>query len=174
MNNDNVRFSALDIANFIVDYANNEMKYKNLTPIKLQKILYYVYVNCLTKHNYKLFDDSIEKWKFGPVVNRVYHSFKTYGTSHIDATVDNYKFTDRADGGFSFEIIPFNKRIIENSLVADEIKATINQYIDMAPFDLVEKTHKEIPWKKFESDILSGIKGLVYSDEELINYFGNK
>ncbi|MCP5793232.1 DUF4065 domain-containing protein, partial [Klebsiella pneumoniae] len=88
-----------------VDYTNNILKKQNLTPIKLQKILYYVYVNCLVKHDAKLFDQPIEKWKFGPVVSDVYHSFKMHGTSHISTTVSGYKFTDNADGGFSFDII---------------------------------------------------------------------
>ena len=74
-------YKAMDIANYIVEYTNNTLKKDNLTPIKLQKIMYYVYVNCLVKHNIKLFNQPIEKWKFGPVISDVYHSFKVYGTN---------------------------------------------------------------------------------------------
>lgn len=52
-------FTAMDIANYIVDAVNNNIEMKGvLTPIKLQKILYYVYVNCLVKHDEKLFEQS--------------------------------------------------------------------------------------------------------------------
>ena len=44
-------YKAMDIANYIVEYTNNTLKKDNLTPIKLQKIMYFVYVNCLVKHN---------------------------------------------------------------------------------------------------------------------------
>ncbi len=170
----NKKFTAIDIANYIVDYTNNTLKKQNLTPIKLQKILYYVYVNCLVKHNAKIFDQPIEKWKFGPVVSDVYHNFKMHGTSHINATVPEYKFTDNPDGGFSFDLIPFDKTDIEYSSIANEIKSTISSLIDQGPFDLVEKTHQEEPWKRCETMILSGAKGLLYSDQELKEYFKNK
>ncbi|MDY7372881.1 DUF4065 domain-containing protein [Acinetobacter oleivorans] len=170
----NKKFTAMEVANYIVDYTNNILKKQNLTPIKLQKILYYVYVNCLVKHDAKLFDQPIEKWKFGPVVSDVYHSFKMHGTSHISTTVSGYKFTDNADGGFSFDIIPFDKTDIEFSSLAGEINSTIASLIDQGPFELVEKTHQEEPWKRCEHQILSGAKGLVYSDQELKEYFKNR
>lgn len=48
----NKRTTAIDIANYIVDVVNNNPDMKGiLTPIKLQKILYYVYVNCLVNRN---------------------------------------------------------------------------------------------------------------------------
>lgn len=170
---ENNKFTALDVANYIVYFVNNSLKKQNLTPIKLQKILYYVYVNCLVKHNFKLFDQPIEKWKFGPVVSDVYHNFKTVGTVHIAHTVPSYRFTDDANGGFSFEIIPFDNTKIEQSSVANEINSTITNLIDRSPFELVEITHNEEPWKRCESQILNGAKGLIYSDQELLDYFKN-
>ncbi|AYO52782.1 MULTISPECIES: Panacea domain-containing protein [Acinetobacter] len=167
----NKRLSSIDVANYIVDYVNSTLKKKNLTPIKLQKILYYVYVNCLVKYEVSIFDEKIEKWKFGPVVSSVYHSFKIHGTSHIESTADSYKFSDNADGGFSFEIIPFDRTNVELSPFINEINSTIVKYIDKGPFELVELTHQEEPWKKYENQILSGAKGLVYTDREILNYF---
>jgi uncharacterized phage-associated protein len=133
--------------------------------------MYYVYVNCLVKHNLKIFNEPIEKWKFGPVISNVYHSFKVYGTKHIDSTVNAYEFSDTNDGGFSFKVIPFNKSEIENSPFISLIQHTINELIDKGPFELVEKTHREDPWKNFESRILNGEKSLYYTDEEIKKYF---
>lgn len=168
------KFTAIDIANYIIEYTNDTLGKKNLTPIKLQKILYYVYVHCLVKHKVKLFDQPIEKWKFGPVVSDVYHSFKMHATSHISTTVPSYKFTDDQNGGFSFDVIQFNKMDVESLAVIGEIRSTISNLIDKGPFELVERTHQEDPWKRYESQILSGAKGLTYSDQELEQYFKGK
>ena len=164
-------YKAMDIANYIVEYTNNTLKKDNLTPIKLQKIMYYVYVNCLVKHNIKLFNQPIEKWKFGPVISDVYHSFKVYGTNHIDTVINGYEFSDGEDGGFEFKIIPFDKSEIEESSVVSEIQFVIDKLINVGPFELVEKTHREDPWKNFEPRILKGEKSLYYSDEEIKHYF---
>ncbi|OAL80315.1 Panacea domain-containing protein [Acinetobacter terrae] len=167
-------YNAMDIANYIVEYANNALGKTNLTPIKLQKIMYYVYVQCLVKHDIKIFKEPIEKWKFGPVISDVYHSFKVYGTSHIDTVVNRYEFTDKIDGGFSFEVISFDKSEIEKSPFISEIQSTVRQLIDKGPFELVEMTHREDPWKTFEPNILRGEKSLFYSDTEIKRYFANR
>lgn len=167
-------YNAIDVANYIVDYVNNSLGKKNLTPIKLQKIMYYVYVHCLVKHDVKLFNEPIEKWKFGPVISDVYHSFKVYGTNHIDSFINRYDFTDQTEGGFSFKVISFDKDEIEASPVISEIQSTITKLIDKGPFELVEMTHREDPWKLFEPNILNGEKSLFYSDEELRIYFANR
>lgn len=164
----------MDIANYIVEYVNSSLRKTNLTPIKLQKIMYYVYVQCLVKHDIKIFKEPIEKWKFGPVISNVYHSFKVYGTNHIDTVVNRYEFTDETDGGFSFKVISFDKSEIEQSPYICEIQSTIEQLIDMGPFELVEKTHSEDPWKTFEPNILRGEKSLYYTDSEIKRYFANR
>ncbi|WP_180024055.1 Panacea domain-containing protein [Acinetobacter sp. YH1901134] len=169
---ENKKNTAVDFANLIITYVKDLPNRKgSLTPIKLQKILYYVYVECLVKHNVKLFDTPIEKWKFGPVVSSVYHNFKTYGTSHIAEPTPSFVF-DLNEDGFHYEEIPFTKASVE---ICPEVEKTIRQkvadLVDQNPFDLVEQTHRELPWKKFEPQILKGVRGLVYSDEELINYF---
>lgn len=170
----NKKYTALDIANLIITYANQISSRKSsLTPIKLQKILYYVYVECL-KQGTKLFDTPIEKWKFGPVVSSVYHNFKTYGVNHIDVPSSSYVFDDNEDGLY-FEEVPFSSENIElNSNVKDIIRKKVEELIDVNPFELVERTHQEEPWKKFEPHILKGERGLIYSDDELMAWFSNE
>lgn len=162
----------MDIANYIVWYVNNSLEKKNLTPIKLQKILYYVYVDCLVNQNVKLFDTPIEKWKFGPVVSSVYHKFKTYGVSHIQTTSSTFEFDEKNDGDFSFTKIHFEAESLDlEANTKTAIESKVKELIDVDPFELVEKTHKEKPWKDFEAEISRGVKGLEYSDSEIISCF---
>lgn len=167
------KFTALEIANLIIVYANNITDRKvNLTPIKLQKILYYVYVDCLVNHNIKLFDTPIEKWKFGPVVSLVYYNFKPYGVSHIDEPRPEYVFTEGEI--FSFNEIPFNEdKLNLTTALKNAIKSKVDELIDIDPFELVERTHREKPWKKYETKIIKGERGLMYSDQEIIEEFSS-
>lgn len=164
--------TAMDIANLIIVYANQiENRIGSLTPIKLQKILYYVYVDCLVNQKTKLFNTPIEKWKFGPVVSSVYHNLKNYGVRHIAEPSSSYIFDD-SKGSIYFQEIPFSEEALGlRSDIKESIKRKVIELIDVDPFELVERTHREKPWKNYESLILEGERGLIYSDEEIIEAF---
>lgn len=172
MNDKKITATAMDIANLIIVYANQIINRTGaLTPIKLQKILYYVYVDCLVNKNTKLFDTPIEKWKFGPVVSSVYHNLKNYGVRHIAEPTSSYIFDD-SEGTIVFKEIPFDPTCIDLDVeIKNSIEHKVAELINIDPFELVERTHKEKPWKEYESLILEGHKGLIYSDKELIEAF---
>ena len=72
---------ALAVGNTILDRAVKENK--DITPMKLQKLIY-----CLYKEYYKstgraLFDERFEAWKYGPVLRSVYDAFKKFGSNSI-------------------------------------------------------------------------------------------
>jgi len=93
---------------------------------------------------------------------------------HIDGPSSSYVFDDNEDGLY-FEEIPFSSDDIElDSNMKDIIRKKVEELIDINPFELVEKTHREDPWKKFEPQILKGERGLIYSDDELIAWFSNE
>lgn len=68
--------------------ANNflEKAFKNnieISPMKLQKLLYIFYKEYLKKTHNKLFSDFFEVWRYGPVISEVYDAFKKYGSNSI-------------------------------------------------------------------------------------------
>lgn len=170
----NNKYTAMDVANLIIIYANQiPTRTGSLTPIKLQKILYYVYLECL-KGGVKLFETPIEKWKFGPVVSPVYHNFKAYGVRHINEPSSSYVF-DENEEGFHFEEIPFSPESIQfDPEIKTIIREKVEELIDVDPFELVERTHREKPWKDYEQNILNGERGLIYSDIELMDWLTSK
>lgn len=169
------KYTAIDISNLIIIYANESSnRQTNLTQIKLQKILYYVYIECLVKHGVKLFETPIEKRKFGSVISSVYHNFKNYTVRHIDKPSSSYVFDEKNDGLY-FEEIPFSPDNIELDLnIKEVIRKKVMELIDINPFELIERTYREMPWKNFKTQILKGEQGLTYSDDELIAYFSNE
>lgn len=54
-----------------------------VSPMKLQKLLYFIYRDYLQRKEVPLFSERFEVWKYGPVLPNVYQEFKQYGSNHI-------------------------------------------------------------------------------------------
>jgi uncharacterized phage-associated protein len=57
---------------------------KEITPMKLQKLLYFTYKHYLQKTREPLFSERFETWRYGPVLSNVYDYFKSYRAKAID------------------------------------------------------------------------------------------
>lgn len=75
-------YSALAVANAFIRRAE-EGKLKQLTPMKLQKLLFYVQSWYYKIRGKPLFDDNFARWTHGPVIPSIYHEFKNYGSGEI-------------------------------------------------------------------------------------------
>lgn len=54
-----------------------------ITPMKLQKLVYFIYGAYLLKTGTPLFSERFEKWQYGPVIGDIYQAFKEYGSREI-------------------------------------------------------------------------------------------
>jgi uncharacterized phage-associated protein len=88
-------FSAKTVADWILWLA--AQKGYRLSPMQLQKHLYYAQGYSLGMSGEKLFDDPIAAWEHGPVVAEVYHLFKNYGGNCI-LPPDDVKIPDDVYG----------------------------------------------------------------------------
>lgn len=73
-----------------------------ITPMKLQKILYFAESEYQKKTSKRLLFDDFHTWAFGPVVRTVYSEFLTFSKKHInrysrDAAGDTYVIDEQAD-----------------------------------------------------------------------------
>ena len=55
----------------------------NITPLKLQKLVYFLYKDYLKRTGEPLFSERFETWKKGPVVPSIYSEFSSYGRMPI-------------------------------------------------------------------------------------------
>jgi len=81
-----LNYSADDIAGWFIDFNNRYVETEEaelLSPMKLQKLLYYAQGAFLAIDDTALFEDEIEVWEHGPVVPSVYHKYKKYGAGGI-------------------------------------------------------------------------------------------
>jgi uncharacterized phage-associated protein len=73
--------SAAVLANNIIKRAFEEEI--SLTPMKLQKLLYFVYKEFLKDTDCSLFAENFMVWKYGPVLQSVCDKFKGFGVNKI-------------------------------------------------------------------------------------------
>jgi uncharacterized phage-associated protein len=121
--------SALEVSRFLIFLKDHDPRGLELSNLKLQKLLYYSQGYYLSMYGETMFDDSIEAWKYGPVVPSVYRSYKSFG--HLDIKIPNDEHYDYTD--------------LENR------KQSVIAYVwktlgEMTAGSLVDKTHSELPW----------------------------
>lgn len=159
---------AIDIANYIVCYANEKYGEIPLTHLKLQKILYYVTTEFLKRDSDidYLYSEKVEKWQFGPVISSVYNEFKTYGGKPIKSPTSNIVFSE---DDLDFEIREFDIATFEKNhpSLVEVAKKVIEKLIIKDAFTLVDMTHQERAWIDVESKIKNGERGLTYTSAEL-------
>lgn len=119
--------NANQISNYVISLTQNNPE-ENLTNLKLQKILYYLQGYYLAIYDEPLFEDEIEAWKYGPVVNDVYHSYKVYGDNSIIIP----------DFDFNFDYI--------NNAQKQFINKVYSYFRQFSAIKLMELTHSEFPW----------------------------
>ncbi|GIJ48401.1 hypothetical protein Val02_52870 [Virgisporangium aliadipatigenens] len=97
-----------------------------MTAMKLEKLVYYCQCWHLAHHRTRLFPETIEAWRQGPVVPELYR---------------------RHRGQYSISTWPQGS---QETLAADEV-ATVDwvvaRYGDFTPVELSRMTHNELPWR---------------------------
>lgn len=86
-------YSAVTVANAFIQTAL-EGHIPKLTPMKLQKLMFYAQSWHLKLYESPLIDDFFSKWKYGPVIPSLYHEVKHYGDRDISALIKNIFFNE--------------------------------------------------------------------------------
>lgn len=91
---------AVDIARYLLLLAGEEPEAELLTPLRLQKLLYYVQGWTLATRGQPMFDETIQAWVHGPVAPSVYKEFARFGNRSVEldgsADLDSLSEADRA------------------------------------------------------------------------------
>ncbi|BAU64135.1 putative prophage protein [Stanieria sp. NIES-3757] len=135
----------LTLSKYIVHQFSQQSP-DGITPMKLQKLLFYVKAWTLVAGNQLVFAD-FEHWDYGPVNRDIYDYYKQYGGRQIE--VNDLKELNISQA--EKELIDF---IIEN-------------YIEFDAFTLSAMTHTEEPWKQTK-------KNQVISDELISAYYSKQ
>lgn len=108
-----------------------------ITPMKLQKLLYFIYRDYLKQTDDSLFSERFEVWRYGPVLPSVYHEFKQFGSEVItgyskDSKGDSYSVTEPP-----------------GSILTAVVDDNWNRYKNVNGIYLSNITHRQdTPWRK--------------------------
>lgn len=132
------KYTALQIAKYFILKAKRETQDKELTPLKLQKILYYAQGWYLANYGKPLFTDDIQAWKFGPAIYAIYKEYEKYANTEITEEVSESDIS----------VIDSN-----DQKFLDVVYDAYKQY---SATDLINSTHSEKPWRLTRNGIKSG------------------
>lgn len=85
--------SVFDCANYLIN-KNYCLNYPAITPLKIQKLLYYAQVYSLVRYKRRLFNNHFEAWVHGPVCPEVYARYQNIkkNESIIESKKDDYNY----------------------------------------------------------------------------------
>ena len=127
---------------------------KEITPLALQKLLYYSQGFFMTFYNKPLFYDDCEAWIHGPVYSKIYDEYRTFGSSNI--TTENISDIENNIENKKKELI-------------DIVVKSFSYYNGRA---LEEMTHNESPWKNARKGLFEDVKtNKVIEKAEIKLYF---
>lgn len=115
-----------NVATFFLNIVDRDFG-SAITPLKLQKILYYAQGYYLAMFDEPLFNEDFQAWAHGPVNPEIYEKYKEYGFDSIDAPDIS-------------EIPNFDEKTVD---FLCKIWATFGIFDGKY---LEELTHKESPW----------------------------
>lgn len=145
------RVDIFSVANFFLSIVDRESG-SSITPLKLQKILYYAQGYYLAKENRPLFKEDFEAWAHGPANPDIYDKYKGYVSGAIDAPED--------------KDIP----VFEDKLV-DFLYSIWNTFGIYDGKYLESLTHQETPWLEARRGYQPGEKCSVIIKKESMKKF---
>lgn len=91
-------YSANAVANAFIERAK-QGKIPDLTPMKIQKLLFYTQSWFSKLYDGKiLIDDSFARWQHGPVITSLYHELKGYGAAPVQERLSRAMFSKDGTG----------------------------------------------------------------------------
>lgn len=124
-----MRASATVLSNNIL--MRGKMDDIKITPMKLQKLLYYICVMYVKETGHLPISEHFEVWQYGPVLASVYAEFKPFGASPIT------KYALNAKG---------KARIVDescNPVLSSCIEYVWNKFKKTSAVDLSRRTHQK-------------------------------
>ena len=127
----------------------------DITPLALQKILYYIQAFFFALFREEIFSDTCQAWIHGPVYPEVYHKYKVYGYNPIELqTLElNYDLTELT------------------TREVDLLNAIIVAFGCYSGTTLEKMTHSEKPWREARGNLLPSDRCYTEIKKETIHSY---
>ena len=158
-----------DISKLVIYYLNNNGI--SVTPLKLQKLLYYIqawHLVFFDKHPF--FEDKPEAWVNGPVYTAVYDEYKSQKMKNEAITLEIPE--GKSSQAMADECF---QKIGMDAEQQKYLNAVLKKYGFMASEKLVMLTHTEKPWNDAREGLRITEKGNNYiTHESMYNYYSSR
>lgn len=157
-------YPATAIANEFIELSGGQ----SLSPMKLLKLVYFAHGWYLAFTGKPLINEPVEAWQFGPVISKLYHEFKQYGSNSVTQPAMEYAF---ADGrvGFHEARVKEGADHDENASVLDLIRQIWEIYGKYSAVKLSNATHMpDTPWSETYKE---GSRYQVIPNDKIEKYF---
>ncbi|WP_418162870.1 Panacea domain-containing protein [Pantoea vagans] len=133
-------YSAIAVANAFIQRAKDR-GITDLTPMKLQKLVFYAHAWSLVMSNKPLVKDKVYAWPYGPVIESIYHEFKDRGSHNITTPGTEFIWDDSPDALIEFRYVTPQ---IPNSdeLTQSIVDSILDAYGDQSAIALSNLTHR--------------------------------
>lgn len=154
--------SSKAVANEIL---NHSAKFGGFTPFQVQKLAYLAHGFYFALYGQPLLNETIEAWKYGPVIPTLYHEFKEWGRDPIKRFALDYH---PEKDGFSMPVIP---QKLTYASAKNVIEQVVEKYGNLSATELYNLTHEQGgPWDRaFEE----GIFGKDIPNDLIREHFAN-
>jgi len=144
--------SVINVARFFQTKVNiDEGNY--ITPLKLQKLLYYAQGWHLAFFDKPLFDSELQAWVYGPVSPEIYRTYQKYHNALI-------------------EMVDFDYSNVFDAEQIELLDIINNTYGNFDAILLKKMTHWDLPWREARKGLASDQPSNVIIEKECIkNYF---
>lgn len=164
-------YDARAIANYFLDLSAEERK--PITPLKMQKLVYFTHGwNLAIKHE-PLLNERIEAWKFGPVIPSLYQAFKSVGAGAITEKANDISFDPQGNWKIREPTIDTNLFSSQEQDVFTKslLKRVWNVYGKFTGEQLSRMTHEPgSPWATTR-ETFGDIKNVDIPDDLIEKYF---
>lgn len=148
-----------ETCDYIIAHVCEETR--GISPLKLQKLLYYVQAWYLALYKQTFFNGRFQAWIHGPVNREVYDRFVTrYSLYSPIFSTDIEDLTKEND---------FNKEEI------DFLNAVLTAYAGFTGDQLEELTHRELPWIEARGNTPANVRcENLISEETMAKFYGKR
>ena len=156
--------SPLAVANFFV--GKSLATGVELTPMKVIKMVYIAHGWNLALREEPLLTEAVQAWKYGPVIQSVYHSFSKYKSGQITEMIQTVV---PLDGG-GYQMITPTVLDANDMLLLDSVW---NAYSKLSGWQLSAITHEsDTPWRTTWDDNGGGDKiGAIIPNDEIRKHY---
>jgi len=153
-------YRAKTIALFFLELGDKEGI--DISPMKMQKLIYFAHGWCLAINGSPLIEESIEAWRYGPVISNIYYWLRQFGSQPIqlvDLDVEPQDFARlkllRQDG----ETVQLLHKVWDVYKGYDAIELSTMTHLPESPW---EEARDKVPPEKFNVTI---------DDKQIRQYF---